>query len=167
MFGTFGTVFGNNIAHYQLAASHYQCSSGHHQHCRAANSTDSHGTLYWPFKGPIGPQGPQGPQGPHGPHGAPEGPRMEPKWKFWNQNGTKIGFWEPKFDFWNQNGTKIEFLEPKWNQHLDFWNQNGTKILKYTEFLSKKRSHEFTPKEAISPLPPSPPHGPPWAPMGP
>ena len=70
---------------------------------------------------------------------------MEPKWKFWNQNGTKIGFWEPTFDFWNQNGTKIGFLEPKWNQNLDFWNQNGTKILKYTEFLSKKRSHEFTP----------------------
>ena len=48
---------------------------------------------------------------------------------------------EPKLDFGNQTlifGTK---MEPK----LDFWNQNGTKILKYTEFLSKKRSHEFTP----------------------
>ena len=91
-------------------------------------STDSHGTLYWPFKGPIGPQGPQGPRGPMGPMGpqrAPEwnqngssGTKMEPKWKFWNQHGTKIGFWEPKFDFWNQNGTKI-----------GFWNQNGTTIL--------------------------------------
>ena len=94
--------------------------------------------------------------GPMGPQRAPEwnqngsfGTKMEPKWKFWNQNGTKIGFWEPKFDFWNQNGTKIGFLEPKWNQHLDFWNQNGTKILKYTEFLSKKRSHEFTPNRPL------------------
>ena len=84
---------------------------------------------------------------------------LEPKW---NQNGSFGTKMEPKLDFGNQNlifGTK---MEPK----LDFWNQNGTKILKYTEFLSKKRSHEFTPNP-WAPWGPSDPSVGPWGPFSP